>query len=181
MKEKFRTTGMSGSRKSDNNIVPEKPANNEGKTFAEQVEGRALTEGNTINTAAVRTQGRGAASIGLDGVRKRAQQDKDARFNNLFHHITAELLTNSFYCLNKKAAAGVDEVTWHNYKEGLAERIAGLHERVHAGSYRAQPVRRKYIDKPDGRKRPLGVTALEDKIVQPRSKSGIFDRQRQPY
>ena len=71
VKEKFRTTGMSGSRKSDNNIVPEKPANNEVKTFAEQVEGRALTKGNTMNTAAVRTQGRVAASIGLDGVRKR--------------------------------------------------------------------------------------------------------------
>ena len=65
MKEKFCTTGMNGSRKSDNNIVPEKPANNGVKTLAEQVEGRALTEGNTINTAAVRTQGRGAASIGL--------------------------------------------------------------------------------------------------------------------
>ena len=166
MKEKFHTTGMSGSRKSDNNIVPEKPANKKVKTFAEQVEGRALTEGNTISTAAVRTQGRVAASTGLDGVRRRAQQDKDARFNNLFHHITAELLTNSFYGLKKKAAAGVDEMTWHKYKEGLAERIAGLHERVHAGSYKAQPVRRKYIDKPDGRKRPLGVTALEDKIVQ---------------
>jgi hypothetical protein len=72
---------MSGSRKSDNNIVPEKPANNEVKAFAEQVEGRALTKGNTISTAAVRTQGRVAASTGLDGVRRRAQQDKDARFN----------------------------------------------------------------------------------------------------
>jgi hypothetical protein len=71
VKEKFCTTGMSGSRKSDNNIVPEKPANNEVKTFAEQVEGTALTEGNTMNTAAVRTQGRGAASTGLGGVRKK--------------------------------------------------------------------------------------------------------------
>ena len=70
MKEKFCTTGMSGSRKSDNNIVPEKPANKEVKAFAEQVEGRALTEGNTMNTAAVRTQGRVAASTGLDGVLK---------------------------------------------------------------------------------------------------------------
>ncbi len=71
VKEKFRTTGMSGSRKPDNNIVPEKPANKKAKAFAEQVEGRALTEGNTIKTAAVRTQGRVAASTGLDGVRKR--------------------------------------------------------------------------------------------------------------
>ncbi len=57
-------------------------------------------------------------------------------------------------------------MTWHMYKKGLDERIADLHERVHVGSYRAQPVRRSYINKSDGRKRPLGVTALEDKIVQ---------------
>jgi len=165
-KEKFCTTGTNDSRKSDNNIVPEKPANKEAKTFAEQVEGRALTKGNTMNTAAVRTQGRGAASTSFDGVRRKAQQDKDARFNNLFHHITPALLTKSFYSLKKNVAAGVDEVTWHQYKEGLAERIADLHERVHAGSYRAQPVRRSYINKSDGRKRPLGVTALEDKVAQ---------------
>jgi RNA-directed DNA polymerase len=166
MKEKFCTIGTNDSRKSDNNIVPEKPANKKVKAFAEQVEGRALTEGNIMNTAAVRTQGRGTASIGLYGVRRKAQQDKDARFNNLFHHITLEPLIKSFYGLKKNAAAGVDEETWHKYKEGLAERIADLHERVHAGSYRAKPVRRSYINKPDGRKRPLGVTALEDKIVQ---------------
>ena len=76
MKEKFRTTGMNGSRKSDNNIVPEKPANNEVKTFAEQVEGRALAKGNIMKTAAVRTQGRVAASISLDGVRRSAQFSK---------------------------------------------------------------------------------------------------------
>ena len=166
MKEKFCTTDMNDSRKSDNNIVPEKPANKEAKTFAEQVEGRTLTKGNIMDTAAVRTQGRGVASTGLYGVRRKAQQDKDARFNNLFHHITPELLTKSFYNLKKNAAVGVDEVTWHKYKDGLVERIEDLHERVHAGSYRAQPVRRSYIKKSGGRKRPLGVTALEDKIVQ---------------
>ena len=142
MKEKFCTPGTNDSRKSDNNIVPEKPANNEVKTSAEQVEGRTLTEGNTMNTAAVRTQGRGAASTGLDGVRRKAQRDKEARFNNLFHHITPKLLTESFYDLKRNAAAGVDKVTWHQYKEGLAERIAELNERLHVGSYRAQPVRR---------------------------------------
>ena len=166
MKEKFRTAGRNDSRKSDNNIVPEKPANKEIKISAELVEGRALTEGNTMNTAAVRTQGRVTASTGLCGVRRKAQQDKEARFNNLFHHITSERLTKSFFSLKKNAAAGVDEMTWRKYKEDLAERIADLHERLHAGSYRAQPVRRSYINKSDGRKRPLGVTALEDKIVQ---------------
>ncbi len=166
MKEKFRTTGTNDSRKSDSNIVPRKPANNEGKTSAEQVEGRALTKGNIINTAAVRTQGRGASSIGLYGVRRKALQEKNAKFDNLFHHLTPELLTNSFYELKRKAASGVDEITWHMYKEGSAIRIIDLHERLHAGSYRAQPVKRTYIDKADGRKRPLGITALEDKIVQ---------------
>ena len=166
MKEKFRTAGRNDSRKSDNNIVPEKPANKETKISAEPVEGRALTEGNTMNTAAVRTQGRVNASTGLCGVRRKAQQDKEARFNNLFHHITSERLTKSFFSLKKNAAAGVDEMTWRKYKEDLAERIADLHERLHAGSYRAQPVRRSYINKSDARKRPLGVTALEDKIVQ---------------
>ena len=166
MKEKFCNADTNGSRKSDNNIVPEKPANKEGKISAEQVEGRALTEGNIVMPAAVRTQGRGAVSIGLQGVRRKAQLDKDVRFNNLFHHITADLLIKSFYCLKKNAAAGVDKVSWRQYKEGLAERIEDLHNRVHAGSYRAQPVRRSYINKADGRKRPLGVTALEDKIVQ---------------
>jgi len=157
---------MNGSRKSDNNIVPEKPANKEGKISAEQVEGRALTKGNTVVPAAVRTQGRGVASNGLQGVRRKAQQDKDARFNNLLHHITPDLLTMSFHSLKKNAAAGVDKVSWYHYNDGLAERIEDLHNRVHAGSYRAQPVRRSYINKTDGRKRPLGVTALEDKIVQ---------------
>jgi retron-type reverse transcriptase len=151
---------MNDLRKSDNNIVPEKPANKEDKTFAEQVEGRTLTKGNTKNTAAVRTQGRGTASIGLDGVRRKAQQDKSTRFNNLFHHITPALLTTSFYDLKKKAAAGVDEMTWYKYKEGLGERIADLNERLHVGSYRAKPVRRTYISKADGRQRPLGITAL---------------------
>lgn len=166
MKEKFCTPGTNDSRKSDNNIVPEKPANKGATASAEQVEGRALTEGNIMNTAAVRTQGRVAASIGLDGVRRKAQQEKETRFNNLFSHITPKLLTESFYDLKKNAAAGVDKVTWYQYKEGLDERIAKLNEHLHIGSYRAQPVRRSYISKTDGRKRPLGVTALEDKIVQ---------------
>ncbi len=76
MKEKFCTPGMNDSRKSDNNIVPEKPANNGAIASAEQVEGRALTEGNTMNTAAVRTQGRGTASIGLDGVRRKLSRTR---------------------------------------------------------------------------------------------------------
>lgn len=166
MKEKFRTPGMNDSRKSDNNIVPKKPSNKEVNLSAEEVEGRTLTKGNTIDTAVVRTQRRGATSIGLDGVRRKAEQDKKVTFNNLFHHITPELLTKSFFSLKRDAAPGVDGQTWQMYKEGMADRIVDLHRLLHTGGYRALPVKRTYINKTDGRKRPLGVTSVVDKIVQ---------------
>ncbi|MCF8074947.1 MAG: hypothetical protein K9K63_12305 [Desulfotignum sp.] len=101
MKVKFCNADMNGSRKSDNNIVPEKPAKKEGKTSEEQVEERALTKENTVVPAAVRTQGRGAVSIGLQGVRRKSQQDKEVRSNNLLHHITPDLLIKSFCSLKK--------------------------------------------------------------------------------
>src|SRR6202012_5661330 len=82
------------------------------------------------------------------------------------HHLTVALLRDSFYALKRKAAPGVDGVTWQEYETGLEGRLADLHSRVHRGTYRAQPSRRVYIPKPDGRQRPLGIAALEDKIVQ---------------
>ena len=88
------------------------------------------------------------------------------RFTALLHHLTADLLRESFYSLKKKAAPGVDGVTWYEYEAGLEERLIDLHSRVHRGAYRALPSRRVYIQKEDGRQRPLGVAALEDKIVQ---------------
>jgi retron-type reverse transcriptase len=83
----------------------------------------------------------------------------------LLHHIDESLLTASFYQLKKKAAVGVDQMTWQEYEEGLEERIADLHGRIHRGGFRATPSRQVYIPKPDGRKRPLGIASLEDKIV----------------
>ncbi len=103
---------------------------------------------------------------GLGRVRQKAQNEKRTKFTALLHHLTPELLTQSFYQLKKDAAEGVDEVTWKEYREELVERIKDLHDRIHRGSYRARPVRRTHIDKPDGSKRPLGIAALEDKIVQ---------------
>ena len=88
------------------------------------------------------------------------------KFTALLHHLTVALLRDSFYALKRKAAPGVDGVTWQEYGTGLEGRLADLHSRVHRGAYRAQPSRRVYIPKPDGRQRPLGVAALEDKIVQ---------------
>jgi RNA-directed DNA polymerase len=105
-------------------------------------------------------------SQGLAGVRRAARERKERKFIALLHHLTVALLRDSFYALKRKAAPGVDGITWQEYETGLEDRLSDLHSRVHRGAYRAQPSRRVYIPKPDGRQRPLGVAALEDKIVQ---------------
>jgi group II intron reverse transcriptase/maturase len=99
-------------------------------------------------------------------VREAAQRDKGLRFTTLLHHVNEKLLLDSFYLLKRQAAPGVDRVTWSEYEDGVEARIIDLHDRIHRGAYRAQPSRRVYIPKPDGRERPLGIAALEDKIVQ---------------
>jgi retron-type reverse transcriptase len=104
--------------------------------------------------------------VGLAGVREAAKRKKDARFTALLHHVDPNLLRDSFYALQRQAAPGVDGLTWQEYECGLEGRLAALHEAVHRGSYRAQPSRRVFIPKADGTKRPLGIAALEDKIVQ---------------
>ena len=105
-------------------------------------------------------------SQGLSGVRRVAKEKKQERFTTLLHHVTIDLLRESFASLKKQAAPGVDGVTWGQYEEGLEDRLVDLHGRIHRGAYRAQPSRRIYIPKADGRQRPLGIAALEDKIVQ---------------
>jgi len=105
-------------------------------------------------------------SQGLAGVRKAARENKEMKFTALLHHLTIDLLRESFYSLKRKAAPGVDGVTWQEYENGIEDRRIDLHGRVHRGAYRAQPSRRVYIEKEDGRQRPLGVGALEDKLVQ---------------
>jgi group II intron reverse transcriptase/maturase len=105
-------------------------------------------------------------SQGLRGVREAAKKDPGLRFTALLHHVTVALLHDSFYSLQREAAAGVDQVTWREYEQGLQERLSDLHGRVHRGAYHAQPVRRVYIPKANGKQRPLGIAALEDKIVQ---------------
>jgi group II intron reverse transcriptase/maturase len=102
----------------------------------------------------------------LDRVRKAARQRKKERFTALFHHITVDALRTAFYALRRKAAPGVDGLTWQDYEADLEPRLAELHTRVHRGAYRPQPSRRTYIPKADGKQRPLAIAALEDKIVQ---------------
>jgi hypothetical protein len=157
---------MNDRGKSDSPVVPAKPPNNPALAGAEVVEGRGLPEGNAASkTRPGRRAGQGAPSA-LDRVRRIAQKDKDARFTALLHHVDVDRLRAAYFALRPKAAPGVDGVTWHDYGQDLEDNLRDLHQRVHRGSYRAKPVRRAYIPKRDGRPRPLGVAALEDKILQ---------------
>ena len=160
------TTSMHAVGESDERVVPAKRSNNGEQSPAESVEGSRSTEGNAEETYTRRTPGRERVSQGLGGVREAARRDKKQRFTALLHHVTVDLLRESYHSLKKQAAPGVDGVTWAEYGEGVEERLQDLHERIHRGAYRAQPSRRTYIDKADGRKRPLGIAALEDKVVQ---------------
>ncbi len=153
--------------KSDSLVVPGKRANKVGlPTTAESVEERGLTKENANQSLLVRTQSRVAGSRGLLGVRMIARKDKQARFNNLLNHITPELLRASFFDLKKTAAPGIDGETWAEYAVNFEGRISDLHSRIHRGTYRAQPSKRTWIPKLDGKLRPLGIAALEDKIAQ---------------
>ena len=154
--------------KSDSAIVAMKLANKTAvsKAVAELVEPRAGTKGNTEQPRTRRTQCRSSVSQRLDRVRNAARQRKKEKFTALLHHIDFDLLLESFLALKRTAAAGVDKVTWEDYDMQIQENIQDLHKRVQSGAYRALPVRRVFIPKADGRQRPLGIAALEDKIVQ---------------
>ncbi len=153
--------------KSDRPVVPVKSSNNIGQPMAEGIEGRGLTKGNPQQQNAPRTQSRTDAPSALERIRQAASKDKEMRFTALFHHIYApEALRTAYLCLKREAAPGVDGETWRHYGEDLESNLQDLSHRLKQGAYRAMPVRRVYIPKADGRLRPLGVTALEDKIVQ---------------
>lgn len=160
---------INADEKSDTPVVPTKPANKEQLLgcSAEWVEERGVTKGNADKCPACRTQSRkNDASMALESIREVARKDKGVRFTALLHHITPQLLRESFYALRRNAAVGVDGVTWRDYEQGLTERLDRLHRSVHIGAYQCRPSRRVYIPKADGRQRPLGIASLEDKIVQ---------------
>jgi retron-type reverse transcriptase len=87
----------------------------------------------------------------LERVRHAARQRKKEKFTALLHHVSIELLHQSFLALKRQAAAGIDGVTWQDYGADLQDNLERLHQQIHRGSYRAQPVRRRMIPKPDGR------------------------------
>jgi group II intron reverse transcriptase/maturase len=153
--------------KSDGPVVPLKSPNNAGQPAAEVMERRGSAKGKPLKQNAPRTQGREGAPSALERVRLAAARDRRMKFTTLLHHIyELTTLRTAYLALKREAAAGVDGQTWRHYGEQLEDNLHELAERLKRGAYRAKPVRRVYIAKTDGQQRPLGVTALEDKIVQ---------------
>jgi len=163
---KSHTARMHVCEESHSGVLPMNHSNKDARLSAESGEGRPLIKENAGQSNTHPTQSGKGVSQGLAGVRKAAREHKEMKFTALLHHLTVNLLRESFYSLKRKAAPGVDGVTWQEYESGLEDRLVDLHGRVHRGAYRALPSRRVYIQKEDGRQRPLGVAALEDKIVQ---------------
>ena len=160
------TPGAHVDGESDGRVVPTKHPNTERPVAAEGVEGRRPTKENTEHTTSPRTQRRTRESSGLPGVREVARREKRTRFTALLHHVTVARLRDSFLALKRDAAPGIDGVTWREYETDLDRRLVALHQHVHQGTYRAQPSKRAYLLKPDGRQRPLGLAAMDDKVVQ---------------
>ena len=153
--------------KSDRPAVPAKSPNNVGPPAAEEMEGRGLAKGNLRQQNASRTPSRTDVHSALERVRQAARRDKKVRFTALLHHIyDIDRLRTAYLALKREAAPGVDGETWQHYGDAAEENLRDLADRLKRGAYRAKPVRRVYISKEDGRQRPLGVPALEDKIVQ---------------
>jgi group II intron reverse transcriptase/maturase len=159
-------SNMHAGGESDGCVLLPRCPNNGGQPPEEGMEERQPTKENIGQATAPRTQSRISESSGLLGVRKAARKDKRTRFTALLHHVTVNLLRDSYFALKRDAAPGVDGMTWKEYETDLDEKLADLHGRIHRGTYHAQPSKRAYIPKADGRQRPLGIAALEDKIVQ---------------
>ena len=158
---------MSGGGKSDSLVVPGKSPNKAEGPAAEAMEGRRLAKGKTLRQNAHRTQGRESAPSALERIRQAAQKARRQRFTTLLHHVyDLGQLRQAYLALKRDAAAGVDGETWRHYGEDLEANLQDLSGRLQRGAYRAKPVRRTFIPKADGRQRPLGIAALEDKIIQ---------------
>jgi RNA-directed DNA polymerase len=151
---------------SDSPIVLARSPNNAARAVAEAAEGSGLAKGNADSKTRPGCKAGVSVPSALDRVRRVAQQDREARFVSLLHHVDVDRLRAAYWALKPKAAPGVDGVTWWDYGQDLEGNLRDLHARVHAGGYRARPSRRAYIPKPDGRQRPLGIAALEDKLLQ---------------
>jgi hypothetical protein len=162
------TPGMNEGGKSDDCVVPANPPNKvtAAAGAAEVGEGRRSAKGNTASKTPPGHRAGSGASNALGRVREAARRDKGARFTALLHHVDLGRLRKAYGAIRPQAAPGVDGVTWTEYGQDLEANLRDLHARVQSGRYRAKPSRRVYIPKADGRQRPLGISSLEDKIVQ---------------
>jgi RNA-directed DNA polymerase len=158
---------MKGNGKSDSLVVPEKSPNEAVVQVEEAMEGRRLAKGNSPKQNGHRTQGRVGLHNALERIRQAAKKDRKRKLTALHHHVyEVARLREAYRETRRDAAAGVDEVTWEEYGQDLEKNLQDLSERLQRGAYRARPVRRVFIPKADGRQRPLGIPALEDKVVQ---------------
>ncbi len=157
---------MHDSEQSESPIVAMKSPNKAEGTVAEAMERRGDAKRNALQATTRQTPSWESVSPGLERVRESARTNPKLRFTSLLHHITPDLLRVAYLSLKRKAAPGIDGVTWDAYGEDLESKLNELHGRIHRGAYRALPSRRRMIPKPDGRERPLGIASLEDKIVQ---------------
>jgi RNA-directed DNA polymerase len=149
---------MHGREKSDPVIVVKKPTNKAGSPVAEPVERRAGAKGNAEQQNTLLTQGRDSVAQRLGRIRQAARQSKETKFTALLHHVSIDQMREAFYALKRRAAPGVDGVTWQGYETDLEGNLADLHDRVHRGGpYHPLPSRRQYIPKAGGRQRPLAV------------------------
>ena len=130
------------------------------------MERRTEPKVNSESQSTRRTQDWENVSQAADRIRQYVAREPRERLTTLLHHVTPEALRCAFFAQKENAAAGADGMTWGMYAEGLDDRLVDLHDRVHSGAYRATPSRRVNIPKPDGGTRPLGVAAIEDKIVR---------------
>jgi RNA-directed DNA polymerase len=158
---------MNRLEESDRPVVSMKRPNKAGRPAAEDVERRGLVKGNSLQRDRLRIQGRVRVKQALERIRQAAEREKGGKLTALLHHIySVDTLREAYYRLEREAAPGVDGITWRQYGEDLETNLQDLSGRLARGAYRASPVQRVYVPKPDGRQRPIGVPALEDKIVQ---------------
>ena len=148
---------MNGLKKSDEAVRPVRAANKGARASAESPEERVSTKGNPERQSTRRTQCRASVPQAAARIRKAAERNPKERLTALFHHITPDALHRAFHALRRNAAAGVDRYVGHVWR-GSGKRLLDLHRRLHrGGAYRAPPVRRVEIPKPDGGTRPLGM------------------------
>src|SRR5258708_7201568 len=159
---------MNRLEESDRPVVSKKRPNKAGRPAAEAVERRGLVKGNSLQRDMHRTQGRARVKQALERIRQAAEREKGGKLTSLLHHIySVDTLREAYYRLERGASPGVDGITWRQYGEELETNLQDLSGRLARGAYRASPVRRVYVPKPDGPPPPIRAPPPEAKNSHP--------------